>query len=168
MEYVLWSVLGLTTIIASSLAHRSERARLVGRWALGALFVLAGALVNAWYLLTDVDYGGFADASFIPFVRDTWQSLVAPNQALFIWTLVAVEAVVGTLVVTGGRRTRFAMIAIMAFHVALLPFGWFFWAWSLPMLVALTLLLRAELAADRARREEARAPRPQARVPALH
>lgn len=148
MEYVLWGVLGLTTITTSLFAHRSERARLVGRWALGALFVLAGALVNAWYLLTDVDYGGFADASFIPFVRDTWQSVVAPNQTLFIWLLVAFEAVVGTLVVTGGRRTRFALIAIMGFHVALLLFGWFFWAWSLPMLGALALLLRAEAATE--------------------
>lgn len=150
MEYVLWSVLGVTTIVASLRAHRSRQARLVGRWALGALFVLAGALVNAWYLLTGVDYGGFADASYIPFVRDTWQSVVAPNQAVFIWLLVVFEAVVGTLVVSGGRRTRLGLVAIMGFHVALLAFGWFFYAWSLPMLAALTLLLRAEIAAANA------------------
>lgn len=167
MEYVLWSVLGVTTIVASLRAHRSRQARLVGRWALGALFVLAGALVNAWYLLTGVDYGGFADASYIPFVRDTWQSVVAPNQALFIWLLVGFEAIVGTLVVTGGRRTRFAIIAIMGFHVALLSFGWFFWAWSLPMLAALVLLLRAERAAVRDELEGARSLRPRTHVPAL-
>lgn len=163
MEYVLWSVLGVTTIVASLRAHRSRQARLVGRWALGALFVLAGALVNAWYLLTGVDYGGFADASYIPFVRDTWQSVVAPNQAVFIWLLVVFEAVVGTLVVSGGRRTRLGLVAIMGFHVALLAFGWFFYAWSLPMLAALTLLLRAEIAAANA----VQAPRDGALPPAV-
>ncbi len=166
MEYVLWGVLGVTTIVASLRAHRSRRARLVGRWALGALFVLAGALVNAWYLLTGVDYGGFADASYIPFVRDTWQSVVAPDQALFIWLLVAFEAVVGTFVVTGGRRTQAALVAIMGFHVALLSFGWFFWAWSLPMLAALALLLRAELTAARDELQGARPSRPRTPVPA--
>lgn len=167
MEYVLWGVLGVATIVASLRAHRSGRARLVGRWALGALFVLAGALVNAWYLLTGVDYGGFADASYIPFVRDTWQSLVAPNQALFIWLLIAFEAVVGTLVVTGGRRTQVALVAIMGFHVALLSFGWFFWAWSIPMLAALALLLRAELAAVHGAVDAGRPSHPRTHVPAL-
>ena len=147
MEPILWMLLGITTFVAALRAHRSERARLVGRWALGALFVLAGAVINAWYLLTDVDYGGFADGSFIPFVRDTWQSVVAPRQFLFIGLLVAFEAVVGVLVVMGGRRTRVALVAMIGFHVALMSFGWFFWAWSIPMLVALGLLLRAEVSA---------------------
>lgn len=166
MEYVLWSVLGLTTIITSLLAHRSERARLMGRWALAALFVVAGAMVNAWYLLTGVDYGGFADASYIRFVRDTWQSVVAPNQSLFIWLLVTFEALVGTLVVTGGRRTQLALLAIMGFHVALLSFGWFFYAWSLPMLVALALLFRAELTAS-ATVEMSSSRQPEPAAPAL-
>ena len=109
--------------------------------------MLAGAVVNAWYLLTDVDYGGFADGSFIPFVRDTWQSVVAPRQFLFIGLLVVFEAVVGTLVVMGGRLTRLALMAMIGFHVALMSFGWFFWAWSLPMVTALGLLLRAEVSA---------------------
>lgn len=147
MEPILWMVLGVTTLGASLFAHRSARARQIGRLALGALFVLAGALINAWYLLTDVDYGGFADASYIPFVRDAWQSVVAPNQFLFIGLLVVFEAAVGALVVMGGRRTRIALVAMMGFHVALLSFGWFFYAWSLPMLIALGLLLRAEVSA---------------------
>lgn len=145
MEPVLWMVLGITTLVASTRAHRSERARLVGRWALGALFVLAGACINAWYLLTGVDYAGFADGSYIPFVRETWQSVVGPNQPLFIGLLVAFEAVVGVLVVLGGRRTQVALVAMIGFHVALMSFGWFFWAWSLPMLTALAFLLRAEI-----------------------
>lgn len=146
MEMVAWPVLGLTTVVAAAMARRRPRAVLVGRWALGALFVLAGAVVNAVHLATGTDYGDFADASMIPFVRDTWTSLVAPRQGLFIGLLIAFEAIVGLLVVTGGRRTQAALVAIMGFHVGLMAFGWFFWAWSLPMLVACALLLRAERA----------------------
>lgn len=152
MEMIAWPVLGLTTIAAGVMAHRHPRARVVGRWALGVLFVLAGALVNAVYLASGTDYGGFADASMLPFVRETWESLVAPRQGFFISLLVVFEAAVGLLVVSGGRRTQPALVAIMAFHVGLMAFGWYFWAWSLPMLGACALLLRAERAA------EARAP----------
>ena len=144
VEMIAWPVLGLTTLVAAVLAARSRLAMLVGRWALGALFVLAGALVNAVYLATGTDYADFADASPFAFVRDTWGSLVAPRQGLFIGLLIAFELAVGILVVTGGRRTRAALVAIMGFHVGLLAFGWGFWAWSVPMLVATGLLLRAE------------------------
>lgn len=155
MEMIAWPVLGLTTIVAGAMAHRRPRAVLVGRWALGVLFVLAGALVNAIYLASGTDYGDFADASMIPFVRDTWASLVAPRQGLFIGLLIAFEAGVGVLVVTGGRRTQAALVAIMGFHVGLMAFGWFFWAWSIPMLAACALLLRAERARGSAIGEEA-------------
>ncbi len=144
MEMLAWPVLGLVTIVAGVMAHRHPRARIIGRWALGTLFVAAGALVNAVYLATGTDYADFADASMIPFVRDTWTSLVAPRQGLFIGLLVVFEATVGLLVVTGGRRTQAALVLIMGFHVALMSFGWYFWAWSIPMLAACALLLRAE------------------------
>lgn len=36
-----------------------------------------------------------AAASYLPFVRTTWRSVVAPNQALFIGLLVAFEVVAG-------------------------------------------------------------------------
>ena len=144
MEMIAWPVLGLTTVVAGVLAHRHPRAVLVGRWALGLLYVLAGALVNLVYLLTGTDYADFADASMIPFVRDTWASVVAPHQAFWIGLLIAFEAVVGLLVVSGGRRAQVAMILMMGFHVGLMLFGWFFWAWSVPMLIGIGLLLRAE------------------------
>lgn len=144
MEMIAWPVLGLTTLVAGVMAHRHPRAVLVGRWALGILYVLAGALVNLVYLTTGTDYADFADASFLPFVRDTWASVVAPNQELWIGLLIVFEALVGVLVVAGGRRTQLGMVLVMAFHVALMLFGWFFWAWSVPMLVAVGLLLRAE------------------------
>jgi hypothetical protein len=144
VEPVLWLTLGATTFVAALRARRSRRALLVGRVALAGLFIVGGALVNAFSLLTGVDYAGFADAAYIPFVTDTWRSLVAPNQGIFIGLLVVFEAAAGALVLSGGRGTRVGIIAVMGFHVALLSFGWFFYVWSIPMLVALALLLRAE------------------------
>ena len=59
MEIVLWLACGVTTIIAAVLASRSRRWRYIGRAAVGALFVLGGALVNASYLAS----GGTTPAS---------------------------------------------------------------------------------------------------------
>ena len=164
IEAVAWAVLGLTTLVASLRAHRSRNARLVGRWAVALLFVVAGAGVNAWYLATGTDYAGFADASAIPFVRETWRAVVAPNQELWIGLLVAFEATAGVLVASGGRRTQLGLVAIIGFHLALLSFGWFFVFWSLPMLLALGLLLRAEREAVRIAEE---LPGPAGAEPAL-
>jgi hypothetical protein len=165
VEAVAWAVLGLTTLVASLWAGRSRRARLVGRWAVALLFVVAGAGVNLWYLVNGTDYAAFADASAIPLVRETWRAVVAPNQELWIGLLVAFEATAGVLVASGGRRTQLGLVAIIAFHLALLSFGWFFAFWSLPMLLALGLLLRAERRA--LRDEEEQPPGPAGAAPEL-
>jgi len=144
-----WVVLGVTALVCGILAQRRQRALRIGRYALGALFLGAGAAVNAVFLLTGTDYAAFADASYLPFVRTTWRSVVAPNQVLFIGLLVVFEAVAGILVLTGGRRAELGMVAMLGFHVALLSFGWGFYAWSLPMLAAVSLLLAAQRAEDR-------------------
>jgi len=67
-----------------------------------------------------------------------------PHHVLWIGLLVVFEAAVGALAVAGGRRTQLAYMAAIVFHVALLSFGWGFYVWSLPMIAALTTLLRAE------------------------
>ena len=60
MEKIAWLILGAVTLAAALRSNRSRRALAVGKIALGVLFVLAGALVNAVYLLTGADYGSFA------------------------------------------------------------------------------------------------------------
>jgi hypothetical protein len=112
------------------------------------LFVPAGALVNAAYLLAGRDYAGFADASWSALVTDTWESVVVPHHHLFIGLLVVFELVVGLLVLVPGLPRRVALAAMIAFHVALLAFGWTLAVWSVPMVWALARLLRAEV--DRA------------------
>jgi hypothetical protein len=143
MEQVMWLVLGLTVVVCSVVAQRSRRALETGCWALAALFVLAGAAVNAAYLLQGENYAGFADGSAFPFVTDTWNSLVVPNHEPFILLLIAFEATVGVLVLLRGRPRRLGLLLVLAFHVALVSFGWAFLVWSGPMVLATILLLRA-------------------------
>jgi hypothetical protein len=148
MELVAWCVLGLTVVVSAALVNRRERALLWGVVAVALLFVPAGALVNAAYLLAGRDYAGFADASWSSLVTDTWEGAVVPHHHLFIGLLVVFELVVGLLVLVPGLPRRGALAAMIAFHVALLAFGWAFAVWAVPMVWALARLLRAEV--DRA------------------
>jgi hypothetical protein len=146
VELVAWGVLGVTVVASAALVNRTPRALRWGVVALALLFVPAGALVNAAYLLDGRDYAGFADASWSPFVTETWQSVVVPHHHLFIGVLVVFELVVGVLVLVPGLPRRVALAAMIAFHVALLAFGWAFAVWTVPMVWALARLLRAEVA----------------------
>jgi len=144
VEKILWLVLGGVTFVAALRARRSTKALQVARVALGLLYIGAGALVNAAYLATGTDYSNFADSAHLTFVRDTWQSVVAPNQGVFITLLVIFEAVIGVLILSGGHRTQAGLWGALSMHVALLLFGWVLSVWSIVMLIALVLLLRAE------------------------
>ena len=54
------------------------------------------------------------------------------------------EAVVGVLILSGGRKTQLGLVGAIGFHGALWLFGWFVTIYSLIMLPVLVLLLRAE------------------------
>lgn len=141
---VLWVGCAVVIVGAAFRAGHSELARRVGRAGVGALYLLAGAAVNLGMVLRGDDYAGFADGAYVAFVRDTWESLVVPNHEWFIGALIVFEAAVGLLALSGGRRTQLAYALAIAFHVALLSFGWGFFLWSIPMIAAFTALLRAE------------------------
>lgn len=141
----VWLALGVTIVVCGFRARRSPAALLWGCRAVSVLWVAAGAAVNAGLLLADRTYSGFADGAALAYVRETWESLVVPHQALFIGLLIAFEALAGTLVLIPGGPRRWALAALIAFTVALVAFGWGFLIWSGPMTTALALLLRAEL-----------------------
>lgn len=145
MEKIMWLVLGGVAFVAAVRAARSQRAMLVGRWALGILMIVFGAVVNAIYLVVNpAYYADFADPSPFAFVRDTWESLVVPNISFFITLLIIFETIVGAMILSGGWRTQVGLVALMAFHVGQLAFGGVMWVWAPVMLVTLWLLLRAE------------------------
>jgi hypothetical protein len=141
---IIWVSCAIAIITAAVRARRHPRALRTGRIAVAVLYVGAGAAVNALLLLRGEDYAEFAAGSPIAFVRDTWRALVVPNHELFISALICFELVVGLLALAGGRRTQVAYLSAIAFHVALLSFGWGFWMWSVPMIAALSSLLRYE------------------------
>ena len=90
----LWIACGVATIVAAVLAHRSRAARYVGRVAVGALFIVGGALLHIINLAFGATYSGFADPAYFPVVTDTWQAVVVPNAVLFIGLLAVFEAAV--------------------------------------------------------------------------
>ena len=164
MDVAVWLVCGVTAIVASVLARRSRRAMVVGRVAVGVLMLVGGAVVNAAYLWFGLrDYAAFADPAHFGWVTDTWRAVVAPHQAVFINLLIAFEAVVGILILSGGRRTQLGLVAAIGFHAALWLFGWIETVYVLVMLPPLVLLLLAERRAGSA---PAPGDRPQTRVPA--
>lgn len=141
---IFWIACFATAIVASVLAPWSRRARYIGRLAVGVLMLLGGAVFNAANLAFGTDYAGFADQALFGWVTTAWRAVVAPNQLLFIGLLVVFEAVVGVLILSGGHRTQIGLIGAIGFHVALCLFGWGVTFYSLLMLPALVLLLRAE------------------------
>jgi hypothetical protein len=141
---VFWVACVGTAIVASVLANWSQRARYVARIATGVLMLLGGALFNAANLLSGDDYAGFADQAHFDWVTAAWRAVVAPNVFLFISLLVVFEAVVGVLILSGGRKTRVGLLGAIGFHVALWLFGWGVTIYVLIMLPALILLFRAE------------------------
>ena len=141
---VIWVSCAVVIVAAAVRARGSRRAARIGRCAVAVLFLGAGALVNAIFLATGDDYAKFADRAYIRLVGDTWRDFVVPNHHLFISLLIAFETVVGVLMIAGGRRAQLGLVAAIAFHVALLSFGWGFYLWSIPMIAAFSLLLRAE------------------------
>ena len=141
---ILWLVCGAATIIAAVLADRSRRAQYLGRTAVGVLFIAGGALLHVINLATGTDYAGFADAAHFAWVTHAWNVVLVPNHVLLIGLLALFEATAGVLVLSGGRRTELGYLAVIAFYLALWPFGWIETVWVLIMLPAMLLLLRAE------------------------
>ena len=156
---IFWVACVGTEILASVLATWSRRARYLGRVAVGVLMLLGGAVFNAVNLALG-DYAGFADQAHFGWVTTAWRAVVAPNQLLFIGLLVAFEAVVGVLILSGGRRTQLGLVGAIGFHAALWLFGWGLTIYSVLMVVALVLLLRAERRAASASATTAPAPVP--------
>ncbi len=142
---IMWLVLGGVAFVAALQAGHSQRARYIGRWAIGVLFIVFGAAVNAVYLAWRPGfYEDFATSSPFAFVRDTWESLVLSHQVFFISLLIIAEAVAGALVLMGGPWTQAGLMALIGFHVGQLAFGGVMWVWAPLLLVTLVLLLRAE------------------------
>jgi hypothetical protein len=54
------------------------------------------------------------------------------------------ELTLGLLLLAGGTWARVGWVGVIAFHVALMLFGWGFWIWSVPVLVFLVVAARRD------------------------
>jgi hypothetical protein len=100
-----------------------------------------GALVHVWLALRSPEtYRVFADQALFGWVSARWQDVFMADPRLWALLLAAGELTVAILLVV---VRRWGYVAVIAFHLALMLFGWGFWLWSVPVLcVAVPAALR--------------------------
>jgi hypothetical protein len=96
-------------------------------------------LVNGW----SHAYDSFADGSYWSFIGHTWRSALVPNVHVLIPMLAAFEIAVGLLILSRQTR-RIGIVCAFGFSVALMLFGFGFWAWSLPVIALLAFFWHFE------------------------
>lgn len=90
-------------------------------------------------------YRHFADEALVPGLAAAWRSAFMSQPALGGLTVAAGEALLGVLLLSHSwTRRRWGWAGTIAFHVALMCFGWGFWLWSLPALALLVSGARAD------------------------
>ncbi|HEY9343969.1 MAG TPA: hypothetical protein VIQ53_01600 [Inquilinus sp.] len=100
-------------------------------WGFVALFA-SGACVHVYLALTTPDsYRPFADGALFGWVYDGWQNIFMADPTLWALLLAAAELTIAVLLV---KSPRAGYVAVIAFHLALMCFGWGFWLWSVPAL----------------------------------
>lgn len=120
------------------------------RWPPGATtgaggFYLMMSGINIGVAAADPDtYATFADRGLFAFVRSGWADIVMANPRAWIFLLAAGEALIGVLLLLGGRPARIGWMAVLSFHVLLLPFGWGVWAYAVPAIAVFAWLARRD------------------------
>ena len=123
---------------------QQRSARLVAT-CLGAFFlVMAG--INIGIVIGDSStYRHFADGGLFTFVRAGWRDIVMARPGVWIGLLAAGEIAIGCAFLAHRRLRRIAYVAAIAFHAALMLFGWGVWLWSVPAIALLTLAARNDV-----------------------
>ena len=110
----------------------------------GFFLVMAG--INIGIVVSDSEvYRHFADQGLFSFVRNGWLDIVMTAPGVWIGLLAAGEIAIGLALLAGGRWTLPGYAAIVAFHLALVLFGWWILVWSGPVLLLMALVIRREL-----------------------
>jgi hypothetical protein len=105
------------------------------RRAVGCFFLFTGG-VHLGMVAADTEvYRHFADGA-LPLVRDAWSDVFMAHPATWALLVMAGELAMGLLLL-GGPAAKVGWAGAIAFHVALLLFGWGFWLWSVPALAFL-------------------------------
>lgn len=151
VQMVVFFIFAVPAFVGSVLAAWFVWARYMGRIGTGLMMLVGGAGVNASFLISGVTYADFADDAKFAWVTNAWRAVVTPNPTLYIGLLIAFEAAVGILILSGGWPTRIGLIAAIAFHVGLgLFFTAFLTYYAAVMIVGMGLLLWAEFQPEHA------------------
>ncbi|HST48531.1 hypothetical protein [Jatrophihabitans sp.] len=122
-----------------SVRRRRPRIRL-DRRVVGSFFLFTGGVHVGIVAAEPGFYRHFADGALLGFARSRWQDVFMAHPAVWGLVLAAAEVVLGLALLRGGGWARLGWAGVIAFHLALMVFGWGFWLWSVP---ALTLLIPA-------------------------
>ena len=112
----------------------------LGRGLVGGFFLVMGGVHLGLVAADPQIYEHFADHGLFPFVRTGWQTIVMAAPSVYGLLLMAGEVTAGTLLLVGGRAARVGWAAVITFHVLLMVFGWWIWAWCVPALALLAWL----------------------------
>lgn len=126
-----------------------SRRTALARKAIGGLYLFCGGL-NAGLVLADPEvYRDFAASSYLPFVRDGWDEVVMAHPTAWILLLALGEAAIGSLLLSSSARlVRVGWTAVIGFHLLLMLFGFGFWIWCVPALVAVVPLARRDVSVE--------------------
>jgi len=122
-----------------------DAARLLGRSLVGAFYLVMGG-VHLGMVSADADTNRhFADEGLFPIVRDGWLTIAMARPSVWGLLLMLGEITLGALLLIGPRTAPWGWAGVIAFHVMLLPFGFWLWGYAVPALVILVLLASRDL-----------------------
>lgn len=132
--------LALESRTSSALSRRRRPAGVLARKAVGGFYLVTGG-VHLGIVAADPEfYRHFADGALFDFVSMGWREVFMAHPAGWGLTVAAGEIGMGVLLLRGGRWARLGWAGVVAFHLALMLFGWGFWLWCVPALAFLTLV----------------------------
>jgi hypothetical protein len=140
------------TMTQAPAPHRSARRPShadLGRSLVGGFFLVMGGVHLGLVAADPRVYEHFADHGLFGFVRTGWLTIVMATPTLYGLLLMAGEVTAGTLLLVGGRAAAVGWAVVIAFHVLLMFFGWWTWAWCLPALALLAWLANRDLRSER-------------------
>ena len=111
-------------------------------------FYLTMAGINIGLSIGDPQhYSGFAHAAHFDWVLQAWQSIFMSNPGMWAALLGVGEILIGTALLAGGRWALLGYAGVIAFHLALLLFGWGIWLWAVPVVAVVLPVSRAYMLA---------------------
>jgi hypothetical protein len=116
----------------------------LGRTVVGGFFLSMGG-VHLGIVAADAQfYRPFADQALFGFVRDGWADIFMAHPQAWGLAMVAGETMLGVLLLAGRRYAKLGWTGVIVFHLLLMLFGFAYGVWSIPALMLLVPLARAD------------------------